>query len=492
MGQTAGPVFPWFGHESIVSDLSRCELRLGRGDQTLGLRRFLFWGWDRKEERKKKKKKKKKEEEEEEEEGSPGMIEETPVVTETVLLENAPSSMNAVVTGAMDDEDQSGNARLGYSGRSEKMHRFLAKEFKDTGAADLSYEEMCRNQTRGRRELIAGCFFELLVLKTNGVINLEQADPLSDIKIAKAGQFAKFREKAMFMGNELAPGCAPRGPQTGVKQPARRTQLPELALGVETCGVADSLELTYLGISSQPRCFKSPQTRLGQLCQLFQLASSPDNSVQQQVMQMLQQFSQLPDFNMYLATVFAKLTSQDEVVRQRAGLLLKTNVGRVPPGTLQPAVAEYVQAHALSAVRDSSKVIRHTAGTVISILVLKVGIVQSRPTLDQLAGCLGDPNADTVEGSFNALNKICEEPDGMMLIKQTWDYPDEQTQHFVSWSAENFLPKVMQPIPIFAALLSAIDLWKLSVPAAPALGARYIDKEILKVKGSDSDMKDAD
>lgn len=122
---------------------------------------------------------------------SPGMLEETPVVTETLLLENAPSSMNAVVTGAMDDEDQSGNARLGYSGRSEKMHRFLAKEFKDTGAADLSYEEMCRNQTRGRRELIAGCFFELLVLKTNGVINLEQANPLSDIKIAKAGQFAK-------------------------------------------------------------------------------------------------------------------------------------------------------------------------------------------------------------------------------------------------------------------------------------------------------------
>eukprot|EP00434_Breviolum_minutum_P003879 symbB.v1.2.003410.t1/scaffold185.1/size279819/5 len=79
---------------------------------------------------------------------------------------------------------------------------------------------------------------------------------------------------------------------------------------------------------------------------------------------------------------------------------------------------------------------------VISILVLKVGILGSRSTLDQLAGCLGDPNANTVEGSFNALNKICE--DGMMLIKQTWDYPDQETQHFVSWSAENLLPKVMQ------------------------------------------------
>lgn len=100
----------------------------------------------------------------------------------------------------------------------------------------------------------------------------------------------------------------------------------------------------------------------------------------------------------YLATVFAKMTNQEEavpacpltaflsglceVVRQRAGLLLKTNVSRVPPGMLQPAVAEYVQANALSAMRDSSKVIRHTAGTVISILVLKVGIVGSRQTLE--------------------------------------------------------------------------------------------------------------
>lgn len=124
---------------------------------------------------------------------SPGFSPETPLVTETLLLENAPGSMNAVVTGNQDDEDQSGNptARIGYSGRTEKMHRFLAREFRDAGKPDLSYEDLCRSQTQGRRELIAGCFFELLVLKTNGVINVEQDDPLSDIKIAKAAQWAK-------------------------------------------------------------------------------------------------------------------------------------------------------------------------------------------------------------------------------------------------------------------------------------------------------------
>jgi len=242
--------------------------------------------------------------------------------------------------------------------------------------------------------------------------------------------------------------------------------------------------------------WKGDEARLGQLCQLFQLASSPDNSIQQQVMQMLSQFSQLPDFDMYLATVFAKLTSQDEVVRQRAGLLLKTNLGRAQPGTLQPAIAEYVQAHTLSAVSDSSKVIRHTAGTVISILVLKVGFVGSRQTLDKLATCLADQNPHIVEGSFNALNKICE--DGMMLIKQMWDYPDEQTQHFVRWSAENLLPKVMQyasPQAPLHARQNAIEClnhfalnWAFHEPKFPALqpfAGQYL--EVLGVLANDQD-----
>jgi len=117
---------------------------------------------------------------------SPGEAE-MPVMTETMLLENAPVSMNGVVTGIADDEA----ARVGFSGRTEKMHRYLAKEFQDSSSQDLSYESMCKADSRGRNDLIAGCFFELLVLKTNGVINLKQDVPQSDIKITKARQWAK-------------------------------------------------------------------------------------------------------------------------------------------------------------------------------------------------------------------------------------------------------------------------------------------------------------
>lgn len=184
------------------------------------------------------------------------------------------------------------------------------------------------------------------------------------------------------------------------------------------------------------------EVRLGQICQLFQLADSPDNNIQQQVMQTLNQFSQMPDFNLYLATCFAKMTNQPEVVRQRAGLLLKTNLNRAQAGSIAPGISDYIQVHTLMAVRDGSKVIRHTAGTVLTTIVLKVGILGAQQTLDKLAECLKDSSPDVVEGSFNALNKICE--DGMMLVKQMWDIPDQETQHFVRWSAERLLPRVFE------------------------------------------------
>lgn len=112
---------------------------------------------------------------------------------ERLLVANAPQSLGAVVTATMDEEDQTQNAvaRLGYSARTEKMHKYLAGKFQDTGESQaLSYGQLCKQQAAGRRELIAGCFFELLVLRTNGVISLQQEAPLADIEISKANSWA--------------------------------------------------------------------------------------------------------------------------------------------------------------------------------------------------------------------------------------------------------------------------------------------------------------
>merc|ERR1711862_659146 len=112
--------------------------------------------------------------------------------TEESLLPGAPETLAAVVTGSMDQEDQSANAmvRIGYSGRTEKMHRFLAKTFHESRSKEISYDRVCKSQAGGRRDLIAGCFFELLVLRTNGVIKLKQPEQEGDIKISKANSWA--------------------------------------------------------------------------------------------------------------------------------------------------------------------------------------------------------------------------------------------------------------------------------------------------------------
>jgi len=185
------------------------------------------------------------------------------------------------------------------------------------------------------------------------------------------------------------------------------------------------------------------EVKLQQLCQLFGLASSPDNSIQQQVMASLNQCSQLPDFNMYLVTIFAKMQNQEEVVRQRAGLLLKTNLSRgAAAANLTPPMAEYIQVQTLVAVRDANKVIRHTAGTVITTIVQKVGVTSCGQTLDMLAGYLSDANPDIVEGAFSALNKICE--DGVTTLKQYWDSPPAEAQPFVAWCTDRLLPRVFE------------------------------------------------
>eukprot|EP00933_Yihiella_yeosuensis_P062819 TRINITY_DN65818_c0_g1_i1.p1 TRINITY_DN65818_c0_g1~~TRINITY_DN65818_c0_g1_i1.p1 ORF type:complete len:570 (-),score=134.96 TRINITY_DN65818_c0_g1_i1:108-1817(-) len=111
------------------------------------------------------------------------------LVSEKTLLENAPNSLSGVVSGQDEDEKE---ARVGYSARTEKMHSYLAKEFKDTGTNSLSYQALCRApSSASRREIASSCFFELLVLKTNGVIGIQQDQPTDDIQISKAGLWAK-------------------------------------------------------------------------------------------------------------------------------------------------------------------------------------------------------------------------------------------------------------------------------------------------------------
>eukprot|EP00429_Kryptoperidinium_foliaceum_P067881 CAMPEP_0176057930 /NCGR_PEP_ID=MMETSP0120_2-20121206/28857_1 /TAXON_ID=160619 /ORGANISM="Kryptoperidinium foliaceum, Strain CCMP 1326" /LENGTH=904 /DNA_ID=CAMNT_0017391447 /DNA_START=55 /DNA_END=2766 /DNA_ORIENTATION=- len=240
--------------------------------------------------------------------------------------------------------------------------------------------------------------------------------------------------------------------------------------------------------------WRGDEARLGQLCQLLGAASSPDNQVQQKVRETLDQFSTWPDFNLYLATAFAQLTTQPEVVRQRAGLLLKTVLTR---SAMEPQVAEYVQVQAMIAVRDPSTVVRHTAGTVITTLVNHIGIGACRTTLDRLAECLGDSNPEVVEGSFSAVNKICEDL-VTSLTQMREDASKEVTLPVVNWCAERLLPRVIEfaqpaaPVHARRNAIECLNHFALShmfhdatFPQFRQYGSKYV--EVLGVLAQDGD-----
>eukprot|EP00397_Hematodinium_sp_SG-2012_P019449 GEMP01019983.1.p1 GENE.GEMP01019983.1~~GEMP01019983.1.p1 ORF type:complete len:533 (+),score=100.28 GEMP01019983.1:75-1673(+) len=93
-------------------------------------------------------------------------------------------TMSSVVTGSMDEEEFDGT-RVGFSSRTQKMEALVQQEMTRVSEDGICYKEMCRTQGSKNRHLIAACFFELLVLKTNGVIEVKQSKPYSNIMITE-------------------------------------------------------------------------------------------------------------------------------------------------------------------------------------------------------------------------------------------------------------------------------------------------------------------
>jgi len=156
----------------------------------------------------------------------------------------------------------------------------------------------------------------------------------------------------------------------------------------------------------------------------------------------LGQFSQLPDFNMYLVTIFGQ-AGAPEVVRQRAGLLLKTQVRS--QAVLPAAVTEHVTRHIMSAMQDSSRTLRHTAGTMLTTMVQKCGLEACHSALQQLLLDLANSNPALQEGSLSALGKICEDAlaNVQKAIAGSGHASANDAQLFVRFASESILPKLL-------------------------------------------------
>ncbi|KAK6312270.1 hypothetical protein J4Q44_G00179340, partial [Coregonus suidteri] len=147
---------------------------------------------------------------------------------------------------------------------------------------------------------------------------------------------------------------------------------------------------------------------LQQVLQLLKDSQSPNTATQRAVQQKLEQLNQFPDFNNYLIFVLTRLKTEDEPTRSLSGLILKNNV-KAHYQNFPPAVADFIKQECLNNIGDPSPLIRATIGILITTITSK-GELQTWPELlPQLCNLLNSEDYNTCEGSFGALQKICED-----------------------------------------------------------------------------------
>ncbi|XP_063238810.1 transportin-1 [Bacillus rossius redtenbacheri] len=147
---------------------------------------------------------------------------------------------------------------------------------------------------------------------------------------------------------------------------------------------------------------------LRQILQLLKESQSPDTATQRSVQQRLEELSKFPDFNSYLIFVLTKLTSEDEPTRSLSGLILKNNV-KAHYNKFLPEVTNFIKQECLSAVGDPSPLIRATVGILITTIASKGELTTWPELLPALCNMLDSQDYNVCEGSFGALQKICED-----------------------------------------------------------------------------------
>ena len=106
--------------------------------------------------------------------------------------------------------------------------------------------------------------------------------------------------------------------------------------------------------------------------------------------------------------VLAELRTEDEATRSLAGLILKNNV-KAHFNQFPPEVATFIRSECLRSVGDPSPLIRATVGILITTIASKGELTQWPELLPQLCEMLDSENYTVCEGSFGALQKICED-----------------------------------------------------------------------------------
>jgi transportin-1 len=152
---------------------------------------------------------------------------------------------------------------------------------------------------------------------------------------------------------------------------------------------------------------------LQEVVSLLQAYMVPNNEIQRQSYDRLQQFQQNLEFNLYLVHLFCSPQVEPNV-RQLAGLLLKRNIkaNNVASGKThaEMEMLAHIRAKTLVVLADSNHNIRNAAGSIVTTFVSQYTFLDEWPELmPALIGYLERQDDSAISGAFGALCKICED-----------------------------------------------------------------------------------
>ncbi|KAF4044786.1 HEAT-like repeat [Phytophthora infestans] len=152
---------------------------------------------------------------------------------------------------------------------------------------------------------------------------------------------------------------------------------------------------------------------LNEVVALLQAYMVPNNQVQRESYQRLQQFQKNLEFNLYLVHLLCSAQAEPNV-RQLAGLLLKRNIkARDASAVLTPTEAEIlavIRAQTLRILADPLSPIRNAAGSIVTTFVSQYTFLDEWPELmPALHALLEQQDENALAGAFGALVKICED-----------------------------------------------------------------------------------
>ncbi|CAE7356742.1 Tnpo1 [Symbiodinium necroappetens] len=168
-----------------------------------------------------------------------------------------------------------------------------------------------------------------------------------------------------------------------------------------------------------------------QICGLLEASLMPNGDLQKKVLSSMQQLGKRPEFLVALSRIFVELEEKSIHIRQSAGIHLKNLLKQNSEVCfVDQATEAFLCMQVMKALSHPTKILRHTAGSVLASLMrrrLDIGVI------DKLWQQLHVDNADVVEGSMWALTLTSED-----LLGQGVD------EAFVQIACAKILPRTIE------------------------------------------------